>query len=90
MPDELWKSKQMQSWTHKDIQFVLDSAESLLIDCASSLRVPVSVCSACMHAMHVHSVLFASYLCTPNIASRECCAHMRTTRRNVCHAFLIA
>ena len=51
VPDELWKSKQMQSWTNKDIQFVLDSAESLLTDCASSLRVPVSVrfvCTPCM------------------------------------------
>lgn len=44
VPDELWKSEQMHSWTLEEIQFVLDSAEALLIDSASSLRVPVSVC----------------------------------------------
>jgi IMP and pyridine-specific 5'-nucleotidase len=44
VPDEMWKSKQMRSWTKKDIELVLDSAQALLVDCASSLRVPVSVC----------------------------------------------
>lgn len=44
VPDDLWKSEQMLQWEQEDIQFVLDSAEALLIDSASRLRVPVSVC----------------------------------------------
>jgi IMP and pyridine-specific 5'-nucleotidase len=43
VPDEEWKSPYMMSWTEEDINELLQDAETLLLEGASRLRLPVTV-----------------------------------------------
>lgn len=43
VPDETWKSRYMMSWRQEDIDELLTKAESMLLDGAARLRLPVEV-----------------------------------------------
>jgi IMP and pyridine-specific 5'-nucleotidase len=43
VPDEEWKSQYMMSWKEEDIEDLLTNAESMLLDGAARLRMPVNV-----------------------------------------------
>jgi len=43
VPDEEWKSPYMMSWEEEDIENLLTNAESMLLDGAARLRMPVNV-----------------------------------------------
>ena len=53
VPDEEWKSAAMMSWSVEAIQAMLTSAEAVLRDTASRLRLPVTVphvaCVQCLY-----------------------------------------
>ncbi|KAL2635437.1 hypothetical protein R1flu_006916 [Riccia fluitans] len=43
VPDDLWKTRDMQEWSEGDVQKLLDEAESSLISAAARLRLPVEL-----------------------------------------------
>ena len=49
VPDVEWKSAAMMSWSEEAIQGMLTSAEAVLRDTASRLRLPVTVCLKASH-----------------------------------------
>ena len=51
VPDEEWKSAAMMSWSEEAIQAMLTSAEAVLRDTASRLRLPVTVCLDASHVL---------------------------------------
>ena len=57
VPDEEWKSAAMMSWSEEAIQGMLTSAEAVLRDTASRLRLPIMVCLKASHVQMTPSAL---------------------------------